>query len=283
MILEVAQMEQYNNWEDFPDTVPYWVKRIVLANNRNLKRTNAQTEEQLRELYSKQSQKLYDLLLDIFNKIQRDTESEDGKIYTNDLYRTNNYHKIIEYFNKCAKAIGGEQLEITDRALLKTYEYAQSVVESYTPKSVIPFQFTVPEQINAEQAINQVWCLDGKEFSDRIWQSKTALVKDLAGTLADFTARGEAPYAIARGITERLKVDLYSAYRIARTETAHAQIKGQTDKYKAMGFTQGKWFATDGCAECQALDGKVFPLEQIQSMIPKHPNCECSFLLEVGE
>jgi hypothetical protein len=58
--------------------------------------------------------------------------------------------------------------------------------------------------------------------------------------MADFLARGENPYTMASGIAKRLDVDLFCAYRIARTETAHAQVKGQTDKYKEMGFTQGK-------------------------------------------
>lgn len=58
--------------------------------------------------------------------------------------------------------------------------------------------------------------------------------------MADFTARGENPYSIATGISKRLDVDLFCAYRIARTETAHAQVQGQTDKYKEMGFQQAQ-------------------------------------------
>lgn len=99
--------------------------------------------------------------------------------------------------------------------------------------------------------------------------------------MADFTARGETPYAIASGIKKRLDVDLYSAYRIARTETAHAQIKGQVDKYEEMGFNRAIWLATDACDECAELDGQEFDLDVIQTMIPRHPNCECSFLLVI--
>ena len=108
-------------------------------------------------------------------------------------------------------------------------------------------------------------------------------MQDLAHTMADFAARGVSPYEISRGIVERLGVDEYCAYRIARTETAHAQIASTASKYKSMGFTHCRFNATDPCEDCKALHGKLFTLDEIQGVIPKHPNCECSFLLEVGD
>jgi hypothetical protein len=170
MTLEVRKMEQYqnNNNPNYPEGTPYWVKRVQQATSRNLTRTNAQTQEELRKLYEDQSGKLYQNLLDTFNKILNDADNGDGKIYTNDLFKTNNYHILIKYFNECAKEIGGKQLEITDAAMLRSYRYAQSVVESFAPKGLIKNTFVVPKAIDAEQAINHTWCLDGKEFSDRI-------------------------------------------------------------------------------------------------------------------
>ena len=101
--------------------------------------------------------------------------------------------------------------------------------------------------------------------------------------MGDFTAQGVSPFKLAQEITKNLQTDLYSAYRIARTETAHAQIQGQADKYKEIGFTKAIWLATDACEECEALDGQEFSLDEIQRMLPRHPNCTCSFLLEVGD
>ncbi len=101
--------------------------------------------------------------------------------------------------------------------------------------------------------------------------------------LTNATARGETPFNLAMQLTNRLNVDLVAAYRIARTETAHAQISGQVSKYKEYGFTTGIFNATDPCQECELLDGQEFSLDEIERMIPKHPNCECSFLLKTGE
>jgi hypothetical protein len=131
------------------------VRRIQQANERNLKRTQAETEKLLRQLYMEQNQKLYTQLLDTFNKILNDADKGDGKIYTNDLFLTNKYHELIKYFNECAKAIGGQQLEITEAALLRSYNYAQSVVESFAPSGAVQPSFLVPQAIKAEQAIRQ--------------------------------------------------------------------------------------------------------------------------------
>ena len=106
-------------------------------------------------------------------------------------------------------------------------------------------------------------------------------MKQLTKTMADFTAKGESPYKLSQEIVRNLAADEYCAYRIARTETAHAQVKGQVDKYKSMGFTHGIFNATDPCEDCGELDGQIFTLDEIQTLIPRHPNCECGFLLKV--
>ena len=254
-------------------------------NLRNLRRKNQETLKLLAALYSDQREKLYHQMEDTFLKMLDDA-AEHNKIYLNDLYRTNQYHVLMGYFNECAKGIGAEQVKITEEALLDIYELAKATVEKNVPQGALRAPFIMPSsaplETSAKQVIHQTWCLDGKEFSDRIWQNKQALVKDLNKTLADFASRGETPYNMAQGIVQRLEVDEYCAYRIARTETAHFQIKGQTDKYKEMGFTHGIFNATDPCDECKKLDGNKFTLDELSTMIPVHPNCECSFLLDVS-
>ena len=257
----------------------YWVQRINEENQNFYKRRVRQTQEELRKLYDEQGRKLYDEINRVFLKMVSD--AEDGKVYLNDLYRTNNYHLLLNYFNKCAKTIGGKQVKITEKHLIEAYNRARQIVEDLTPQGIIRPTFVVPSAVDAEQVVRQVWCMDGKNFSDRIWLNKDKLVGDLASTLGDFVMRGETPYAISQGIVKRLAVDEYSAYRIARTETAHAQIVGQVSKYKEMGFTHGRFNASDPCDDCGKLDGQLFTLDELQTMIPRHPNCECSFLLEV--
>jgi len=107
------------------------------------------------------------------------------------------------------------------------------------------------------------------------------LLEELRSGIEDYATRGESAYNMSRHIFRRINVQEYCSYRIARTETAHVQVMSQVDKYKTMGFTTGTFYANDPCIECQEYDGRSFPLDRIQQLIPKHPNCTCSFLIDV--
>ena len=71
----------------------------------------------MRRLYADQSRKLYDELLEVFAKMAAD--SADGKIYLNDLYRTDSFNRLLEYFNMCAKDLGAQQVVITEDTLVR--------------------------------------------------------------------------------------------------------------------------------------------------------------------
>lgn len=111
------------------------------------------------------------------------------------------------------------------------------------------------------------------------------MLTKLEKSLTDFLALGKSPYEISQGleplVDARIQDKEYCAFRLARTETAHLQIKAQTDKYREMGYTHGIWVAQDPCDECGDNDGKRFTLAELESAIPNHPNCECSFLLDL--
>lgn len=259
----------------------YWAERIEREGRAARQRTLQQTDRAIRQLYEQQAELCYRDLLNVLSKIESD--SLDGKLYINDLYRTNRIYDLIVYFNKMAKVLGGKQVKLTERAIIDTYTKAQKIVGDTLPKSAIRSSFVVPSAVPIKQVVNQVWCVDGLDFKSRIWKNKDALVNDLSRTLGDSIMRGKNAYQTAKGVAERLGVDERAAYRLVRTETAHAQIQAQTDKYKELGFTTGTYKATDPCDECGDLDGKHFTLDELAHLIPRHPNCECSFLLDVQE
>lgn len=265
-------------------TLLYWNARVEQEGRKQLQMTIEDMEKELRKLYAGQSKELIHNLYDVWMKMERDME-EKGKTYLNDYYRTSAYTELLDHFNECAKALGGEQELITERYLIQAYEESKATIEQYAPKGLPKRSFNVPTAVDAKQVVHQVWCLDGKEFSDRIWADKRNLVRVLEKTMADSVARGISAFDIANEIRDRLKSNLFCAYRIARTEAAHAQVMGQTEKYQEYGFTHGIFLANDPCDECGYHDGQRYTLKEIQSLIPKHPNCTCSFLVdtEVGQ
>lgn len=258
----------------------YWKDRIEQQRLAALHRTVKQTDKELLVLYQRQQNNLYDELLRVLVKME---SCADGKLYINDLYRTNRLGALLHSFNTVAKELGGQQIEITEKALISAYKKSQEIVDDNVPAKALPVysQFVRADAIDPKQIVNQVWCLDGLNFSDRIWKNKEALVRDLNKSLSDGIMAGKSSFEVAKSVASRLDVDRAAALKIVRTETAHCQILGQVNKYKEMGFTHCRFNATDPCDECGRLDGQLFTLDEIESIIPVHPNCECSFTLEV--
>lgn len=131
----------------------YWVSRIQEENARYYAMSVEETEKALRELYDTQGRKLYDEINRVFLKMSSD--AADGKVYLNDLYRTNNLNLLLSYFNKRAKAIGGGQIKITEKHLIDAYEHAREVVGDSVPHGAVRPVFVVPSAVDASQVVQQ--------------------------------------------------------------------------------------------------------------------------------
>ncbi len=71
------------------------------------------------------------------------------------------------------------------------------------------------------------------------------------------------------------------AATLARTEIIRAHHAATIQEYRNWGAegvnVQAEWSTAgfDVCEECEELQGKVFSLDEIEGMIPVHPNCRC--------
>lgn len=261
------------------DTRFYWKDRIREANERNLSMTQRIACKELTEAYRYASEELCRDIEDTFVKILHDAGGNANGIQINDLYRMNRYWQLLDRMSERLNKLGSTEITITEQALIDCYNAAQGFIADYVPETEIPVSYVVPSAITAEQVVHQAWCLDGKEFSDRIWQNKTALLADLNRTLTDTVVLGKSPYEVAVAMSKRLDVSEANAFRLVRTETAHAQNKGAADKYKSLGFTHAKYIGTNCCDDCKEHDGKIYTLDEIADLIPHHPNCTCTFEL----
>jgi len=76
---------------------------------------------------------------------------------------------------------------------------------------------------------------------------------------------------------------------LARTEIIRAHHVATIEEYRQAGIigvhVLAEW-STAGdnrvCIECSTLQGRIFPLNRIMGMIPKHPQCRCVALPHVG-
>jgi len=95
------------------------------------------------------------------------------------------------------------------------------------------------------------------------------------------------------GITDTLGRFIPAARRaeiLARTEIIRAHHLGTIQEYRNQGLfnivVKAEWkTAGDNrvCTRCASLEGQVFTLDEIEPMIPLHPQCRCIALPYVEE
>lgn len=258
----------------------YWQERIQEEREKSYKRLNAETERELARIYREQAEGLRDDVLRVFAKMESAKEAGEP-IAANDLYRDKRYWTLLDEVNARLKALGQEQIKITEPAIIQAYREAVEAVDENVPQGrIVSASLLNAHAIDAEQIVNQVWCLDGKKFSDRVWSDKQKLVPQIKKALSDALVQGKSPWEISKAMAERLEVSRKNAFRLVRTETAHAQVYAQTQRYKEYGFTEGKFLASaKSCPECRELDGNVYALDKLESMLPVHPRCTCTYTL----
>jgi len=110
-----------------------------------------------------------------------------------------------------------------------------------------------------------------------------AMDQEISRQLAQGLAEGRNPREMARTINDRIdKIGLTRARTLARTETIRAHHTATIQEYRNFAVEGvvviAEWqTAQDArvCPRCQGLQGREFDLEQIEGMIPLHPNCRC--------
>jgi len=144
--------------------------------------------------------------------------------------------------------------------------------------------------LNAPESITKVKLLASSNFNlikgvnDQL---KNRLKQDLLVGLV----QGDNPKTIGSAMVKSLDITKRSADRIARTEIIRAHAEGQLHAMEEMGVEEisvaVEWTTAGDrrvCPKCRPLQGVVLKVKNAHGMIPRHPNCRCSFVpANVGE
>lgn len=111
------------------------------------------------------------------------------------------------------------------------------------------------------------------------------MATQMSRTLTDGLVQGAHPRAIAKNLVKDLGISKNRAETIARTEIIRAHAEGQLDAFEKLKVEEigvaVEW-STAGdsrvCPLCSPMDGVVYKTKEAHSLLPRHPNCRCSFL-----
>ena len=181
------------------------------------------------------------------------------------------------------KAFGNE-LDVVDRMMEKLYQngYYHTCFEI---QKGFHFGWSIGQidERKLNKVISKPWTADGRNFSDRIWQSKTSMVNELHQQLTRTILQGKAPDDAIRHMTkflqDKTKNAKYQAGRLVMTEQAFISSAAQRDAFSDLDVEEFEVVATlDSITSeiCQEMDGQHFPMKEYQIGVtapPFHPNC----------
>lgn len=253
----------------------YWAERMAKQQEK-LSNTNIKdTEAQLIKYYEKTYQHTVEEFEATYNKILS-TMNKEGRTPTPaDLYKLDKYWQLQTRTKFALEKLGRWEYKLFSKQFTK--QWLDIYLGLALPSSE---HFATPSYENIEQMINQIWCADGKSWSDRIWNNTSKLQEELNQGLLDCVVSGKTTRDLKNILQERFNVSYGRADSIVRTEIAHIQTQAAQQRYKDSGVQMVQvWADYDErrCDVCGKLHEKLFPIGA-QMPIPAHPKCRCSII-----
>lgn len=252
----------------------YWARRNLLSQYNLTSKSIEEIEEQLIKYYGKAQEKIIGQFIEIYEKVL--SNIEEGKTPTAaDLYKLDTYWQGQKQLRDILKELGNVEAEMLSNAFTTQYV---GVYESIALPGVETF--STMDLTIAHEIINQVWCADGKSWSERIWDNTAELAQTLEHELTQCLVTGKKTTELKNILQERFNVSYHRAEALVRTEMAHIQNEAARKRYEDNGITEFEiWAPKDErqCEYCGTLHRKRFPTGSALP-VPAHPNCRCTVL-----
>ena len=252
----------------------YWKERLAKAQDNVSQKNIKQIERQLRKYYKsaalnviKEFEATYDKML---------ATAEAGRELTPaDLYKLDTYWQMQAQLRK-------ELRRLSERQVTKlTKEFERNFFEVY-----FTFRLDGVEAFNTintnivQQMINQIWCADGKSWSQRVWENVSLLSTTLNEELIHCLVTGKTTSVLKKLLQERFDVSYSRADTLVRTEVAHIQTQAAKQRYKDYGIQKVEVLADKDerrCEHCGKLHGKRYSVNDVMP-VPAHPKCRCCMI-----
>lgn len=252
----------------------YWGSRAAEAQQKLTAKSIKEVEEQLKKYYSSSQSKIIGQFEQIYNKLLSSIE-EDRTPTPADLYKLDTYWQMQAQLTKELQRLGDKQAKLLSD---KFIEHWQSVYSALALEGETAFN-TIDRSL-VEQMINQIWCVDGKSWSSRIWTNTAKLQETLNENLIYCVAAGKKTTELKDLLQERFNVSYSAADSVVRTEMAHIQTQAAKKRYTDYGIQEVEILADEDerrCKICGKLHEKRYPIGA-EVPIPAHPRCRCCII-----
>ena len=177
------------------------------------------TRNQIKKYYLKTAHNTVGRFLSTYQKII--LTMEKGKEPTPaDLYKLDKYWQLQNELRKELNKLGNYQVKLCGTDFLKFYK---EIYDNVAIKDSTNFHHASKEMMT--QVINHIWCADGKNWSQRIWDNTDKLQQALNDELISCLLAGVAP----RQLRERLMSEFSVSFDCKNRNGTYTNI-GNTPK-----------------------------------------------------
>ena len=257
-------------------------EEAVLKNNLKAFEDEAKMEKVLASIYASCQKEILASVLETIAKVQK---AGGEWSYANQSALTRS-RGLFEQIGEQIKALGQkEQITFrqglsniyTDQFLRQVYDLGQSIT--------VKANFNRLNPALIQKTLDYPW--SGAMFSDRLWQDKERLGRNLRVGLTQSMILGEGIPQITDRINKGIDTARYNAERVARTETKRVTYCAHDDVYKDTGVEELRYRCANGgdsrtCQYCRVDNGKVFKRGE-EPTLPRHPNCRCVYIPVVSD
>lgn len=257
-------------------------EEAVLKNNLKAFEDEAKLEKVLASIYASCQKEILASVTETIAKVQK---AGGEWSYANQSALTRS-RGLFEQIEEQIKALGQkEQITFrqglsniyTDQFLRQVYDLGQSIT--------VKANFNRLNPALIQKTLDYPW--SGAMFSDRLWQDKERLGRNLRVGLTQSMILGEGIPQITDRINKGIDTARYNAERVARTETKRVTYCAHDDVYKDTGVEELRYRCANGgdsrtCQYCRADNGKVFKRGE-EPTLPRHPNCRCVYIPVVSD
>lgn len=252
----------------------YWVKRQLEAQNRITNRGIKATEQQLRKYYLNTMNKTIGQFEKTYNKVLSSIK-EEKEVTPADLYKLDKYWQMQGQLQQELQKLGDKTHKLMSKKFIEQY---QNIYESVALKD--SSMFNTIDEATANQMINQIWCADGKNWSERIWTNTDKLQQALNDNLIHCVVSGKTTSELNRMLQQDFKASFSRADALIRTEMAHIQTQSARDRYFNAGITEVEVLVDADertCPVCAKLENKRFSINA-KMPVPAHTRCRCCII-----
>lgn len=257
-------------------------EEAVLKNNLKAFEDEAKMEKVLASIYASCQKEILASVTETIAKVQK---AGGDWSYANQSALTRS-RGLFEQIGEQIKVLGQkEQITFrqglsniyTDQFLRQVYDLGQSIN--------VKANFNRLNPALIQKTLDYPW--SGAMFSDRLWQDKERLGRNLRVGLTQSMILGEGIPQITDRINKGIDTARYNAERVARTETKRVTYCAHDDVYKDTGVEELRYRCANGgdgrtCQYCRADNGKVFKRGE-EPTLPRHPNCRCVYIPVVSD